>query len=375
MKNSIIKIILITIAVYFSSGCSEMNDKHDLFLIDGERIYIGKVDSLKSFPGDNRIKLRFWASDPRCSSVGFYWTPNADSLIVDINKNSPIDSFDVFIGGENSAKTLSEGSYNMKVVTFDEAGHFSIPFEKTINVYGEQYRSTLANKILSSLEYQDSTGTLSLFFADPLREDDIGIAISYTNREGKAKNLVLPNSEITSPVNISNVDVSEGVSYQTLYLPEPNAIDTFTTNSSDIEISQVINVALNKPVKVSDILNDNFIGPNAVDGIIDDNASRWVSSSSGEHWIEIDLEQEYSIHKLKTWIGAKGFNNPVANFIFQAEIDGEWHNILEVSNNSDPQFEASFPEVTTKKVRYFVPEYENNMVRLYEIAVYAKITY
>ncbi|MFW6326704.1 MAG: DUF4998 domain-containing protein [Bacteroidota bacterium] len=375
MKNSILIIILIAFVLWFFSGCSDMNDKHDLYLAEGEQIYIGKVDSLKVFPGDNRVKLRFWASDPRCSSVGFYWTPYSDSLIVDINKNSPIDSFEVFIGGENSAKTISEGSYNMKVVTFDEAGNFSIPFEKTIDVYGEQYRSTLGNKVLSSLEYQDSTGTLSLFFADPLREDDIGIAISYTNREGEAKNLVLPNSEITSPVNISNVDVSEGVSYQTLYLPEPNAIDTFTTNSSDIEISQVINVALNKPVKVSDILNDNFIGPNAVDGIIDDNASRWVSSSSGEHWIEIDLEQEYSIHKFKTWVGAKGFNNPVANFIFQAEIDGEWHNILEVSNNSDPQFEASFPEVTTKKVRYFVPEYENNMVRLYEIAVYAKITY
>ena len=66
-------------------------------------------------------------------------------------------------------------------------------------------------------------------------------------------------------------------------------------------------------------------------------------------------------------------SHPTANFFLQAWIDDEWVNIVEVTGNTDPEIGASFPEVTTSKVRYYVPEYTNNRVRLYEIAVYAVI--
>ncbi len=141
-------------------------------------------------------------------------------------------------------------------------------------------------------------------------------------------------------------------------------------NVQIFDLENLINVVLNKPVKVSGTYADKYIGANAVDGVIS-NDSRWLSSNAGEHWIEIDLEQNYNIFSFKTWIGANGtFGYAIKNFIFQAEIEGEWVNVVEVNNNSDPQFEAMFQVVNTSKVRYFVPNYGDNMVRMYEIEVY-----
>lgn len=374
MKNLISVTMFFIILSFAFIGCSDMNDKHELFMEEGERIYIGKVDSLKIFPGKNRVNIRFWASDPRVKSVRFYWTPSSDSILIDVIKTSPLDSFEVSIGETSGFTTIKEGNYILEAITYDDAGNSSIPYEATMKIYGDKYRSTLTNRVLSSMEYTNETGSLSLYFSGPLSAEDIGIEIFYTNREGEIKRKVLSNTEIISPVNLANVDVEEDVFYRTMFLPEPVAIDTFLTDFTSVEIYEVVNVALNKPVKTSGTYNDKFIGPNAVDGIISEE-SRWISQKSGEHWIEIDLEETCTINSINTWTGSGGFNRPTANFFFQAEINGRWENILEIRDNSDPQFATVFPEVTTSKVRYFIPDYAGNMVRLYEIEVLATIRY
>lgn len=247
-----------------------------------------------------------------------------------------------------------------------------------MSVYGERYQSTLTNRILSSVEYTSDSGALSLFFSGPLNEDDKGVEISYTDDNRENKTLVLPNSEITSPVSLNNVDVTENISYRTMFLPDSTAIDTFFTEFSDpIEVTEEVNVALGKPVKTSDNYTSTYNGSKAVDGEMLSKKTRWISSTSTEeHWLEIDLENEYAINSIKTFTGSGTvFEDPTVNFFFQAEIEGEWVNVLEITGNSDPKFNASFPMVSTSKVRYLVPAYKNNVVRLYEIEVIATITY
>ncbi|MGV8090446.1 MAG: discoidin domain-containing protein [Mangrovibacterium sp.] len=144
-----------------------------------------------------------------------------------------------------------------------------------------------------------------------------------------------------------------------------------STDVAIFDLANIVNIAVNKPAKTSDDLSASYPARNAVDGVIS-HASRWVSQTAGEHWIEIDLQQEYNIVSFKTWIGANGtFSYPIPNFSFQAMINDVWTNIVDVTGNSDPQYETIFPVIKTSKVRYFVPDYSNNQVRLYEIAVYA----
>lgn len=371
MKKSISYLYMFLCLVILLTGCSDMNDKHDEFLVNGERIYIGKIDSLKTFAGDGRIKLRFWASDPRAKTVTFYWFPNNDSMTVDIIKTSPVDSFEVFIGGPTGTKTIQEGNYTLKAITRDQSNHFSIPFEKTINIYGDRFRSILTNRVLRSITFKASDGLLSLFYSGAVNEKELGIEIFYTTRNGEIKVLQLPASKITSPVAIPNVDATKGVSYRTKFLPEKLAIDTFYTPKTPIVITQIVNVALNKPVTTSDNLNTSLVGNNAVDGIISD-PSRWVSTATGDHWIEINLQQPYTIDSFETWNGSGGLvNTAIPDFNFQAEVNGEWINLVQVTGNSLANYKNTFPKVTTSKVRFFT----RTQTRLFDIAVYSTIRY
>lgn len=234
--RKILSYIFIWGLVVFLASCSDMNDKHDKYLADGERIYIGKLDSLKTFPGDGRIKLRFWASDPRAKTVGFYWFPDNDSMFVEISHTAATDSFEVYIGGANSEKTIKEGNYTLKAVTRDQSNHFSIPFEKIINVYGDRFRSTLINRVLKTVAYQTSDASLSLTFSGPISEKEIGIEISYTDISGVAKVLTLADSEVTTPLKLVGVDKTKPASYRTRFLPETQAIDIFYAESKTVTI-------------------------------------------------------------------------------------------------------------------------------------------
>lgn len=379
MKIKIFILTSILLMMTWLSGCSDMNDKHDIYLQKGEHIYIGKVDSLHIFPGDKRVQIRYWVSDPRCKKVGFYWYPENDSLMAEIAKSAPLDSFEVMIGETYGSKSIAEGSYTLKIITYDEKGNYSIPVEKIFNVYGETYRKSLINRPLSSINYSGSDFKLSLDFSEfSINESEIGVDIFYTNREGEEKKMSVSSDSLNrlSTVYINQLDPKKGVTYQTKFLPEPQAVDTFITEPQRLDIVEIINVALKKPVRYSDKLNSSYPGELAVDGIIYTTPSRWVSTNGGEHWLEIDLQEEFNVFSIQTFIGSYGpLAYPVENFMYQVEVDGEWVTVADVTGNTDPGFKAEFPEVKTSKVRYFVPNYSNNMVRMYEIEVYAKITY
>ena len=156
-----------------------------------------------------------------------------------------------------------------------------------------------------------------------------------------------------------------------MFLPDPVAIDTFYTAPVSLAILQ--NVALGKPVKTSSDVNSTYPGAKAVDGIVSAD-SRWISSSASglEHWIEIDLEKEYSLYSFK--FHKHLYNNfLIPNFTFQINKNGEWVDLVEVENYLGEIYESMFSdEVITDKVRIFIPSYLNNQARVYEFAVYVK---
>lgn len=366
-------ITLIVIGILLMISCTDMNDVYREYLEDGERIYIGKVDSMMVLPGNERFMLRFWVSDPRAKSVTFYWVPEDDTLYYELQRSSMNAPFEVLIGGSGSTKTIKEGKYTLQVVASDNQGHYSLRKEKNVNVYGEKYRSSLLNRVLNDVEYDPDENNLALDFSGPFNDDDIGVEVNYTDREGAIKAIKFANSHLGSTVSISGLDVSKGVSYRTMYLPDTLAIDTFYTANRQVPIKMAVNVALNKPTRASGVNSVNDSPDKAVDGIITNN-SRWVSPASGIHWLEIDLERAYTVSSFKTWTGANGnMSHPTRDFFLQAWVNGEWVDIVKVTGNANPEYGASFPEVTTDKLRYYVPEYTDNRVRLYEIAVYSII--
>jgi hypothetical protein len=359
-------------------GCENMNDKYDRYLQEGETIYIGKVDSVKAFPGDGRIMFRYWLSDPRAKTLKIYWSNKKDSVAIPVTPHAAKDSFDIILG---SQKAVLENNYTFQWVSWDDNGNSSVVFEKNAAVYGTRYKGRLINKIVSSIEISENH--LAINWAAPTSSEDIGVEMSYTDVFDNSVRRFIGNGDMVYEViengmprnryrlELENADFTKGVKYRTLYLPEPAVIDTFYAETASVEIIQKVNVALGKNAISSDDLNTNFPASNAVDGVFVD-ASRWVSTASGDHWLEIDLGETCNIDGFKTWNGSGGqFNTPIPKFDFQVWIDGAWVNLISVEGNTNAQYATDFAPVATNRVRF----YSYSQTRLFEVEVYSTVRY
>lgn len=363
---------LLLLLIVFISACSDMNDLHDTYLRDGEIIYIGRVDSIKSFGGQERALIQYWITDPRAKSLHIFWNQGRDSIVVPVPTHDPSDALEVMIGDGNGV--ISEGDHTIFIYSHDDRGHRSIVFESLISVYGDRYQASLTNRPVSSVELNEDKN-LVVTWEGSISSDEIGILMSYFDNNDDPVELFISSETLADPVVFDDIDVSKPISYRTVFIPGQFAIDSFYTEVAEsIKVTLIENVALNKNVTVSDMLNSNFPGSNAVDGIIS-SASRWVSTTTGAHWIEVDLGQPYPIRSFQTYNGTGDAPNmAISNFMFQVSIGGEWVTIVEVSDNTDHSFGRTFEEITTDKVRLFVPDYPDNQVRLFELEVYSIIS-
>ncbi|MCK3683906.1 DUF4998 domain-containing protein [Maribellus sp. YY47] len=349
-------------------SCSDMNDKHDIYMQNGEILYIGRVDSAVVLSGNERFILRYWITDPRAKELKIYWDEKSDSIVVPIPEHLAADSIEVLVGDNSLA--VPEGAYTFQLVTTDGEGLTSVDFDMIGNVYGSQFEATLAQRFVKETTFDPDNNQLAITWGDPSSTRDIGVELTYY--EGEEKKVIKIYNEDGAQTVLDNYNLDKGASYRTMFLPEETAIDTFFTSSASLEIIQ--NVALNKPTTTSSYLRAGFEGSYAVDGIIT-SASRWITLADAglEHWIEIDLGKEYSLASFTVY---KNLYNQylIPNFNFQINVNGDWVNVVEVNNFLGETYSATFEEeIKTDKVRVFVPNYENNMVRIMEIEVYAKL--
>lgn len=328
--------------------------------------------AIKSFGGQERALIQYWITDPRAKSLHVFWNQGRDSVVVPIPAHDPANPLEVIIGDGNGV--ISEGDHTIFIYSHDDKGHRSIVFESLISVYGERYKESLTNRPVSNVELNEDND-LVITWSGSINTDEIGIVISYFDNNDNPVESFISSETLASPAVFDDIDVTKPISYRSMFIPGEFAIDTFYTDVAEsIKVTLIENVALNKDATVSDMLNSSFPGSKAVDGVIS-SASRWVSKATGEHWIEVDLGQPYPIRSFQTYNG-KG-NEPdlaISNFMFQVNISGEWVTIIEVSGNTDHSFSSTFEEVTTDKVRLFIPDYSGNQVRLFELEVYSMIT-
>src|SRR5690554_3764805 len=78
----ILYIVLISLGLF---GCNDIDDFYKHHLVDGPILYIGKVDSVETFSGKNRLMLR-WIKmkDPRASTAEISWANGTQKQIVDL---------------------------------------------------------------------------------------------------------------------------------------------------------------------------------------------------------------------------------------------------------------------------------------------------
>ena len=370
MNSKIKKIIVPACLMLTLAGCADMNDKHRSWLEDGEIVYIGKVDSVHAFSGDERVLFRYWISDPRAKTLNIKWSLGQESLDIAIPAHIPAEPFDLFIG--RNEKHIDEGNHTFQWVAHDQHGNKSVMFETTANIYGERYQNRLNNRSIISAE-ADGTD-VKLTWGGVSNNDEVGLNVRYVNTSDVPVSLFFATEEASSVV-IRNVKLTDPVTYRTLFLPEPTAIDTFATVAQKVNVKTTINVVLNKPVAHSDINADNQGGDMAVNGDRT-TATRWVTDdSNNEHWIEVDLQGFFSINAMGLWRDMSNATQHMPQFRLQAWIDDQWVDVVSEDNNELAVYYKEFESVTTDRVRWYIPPYTNNRVRLCQLEVYSITEY
>ena len=218
---------LLVLGVYALSSCSGMNDNFDQYLANGEIIYIAKSDSVKVYPGKNRILVNFWIKDPRAASMDIQWNQGKSSQKVAIDK-----THDITAPIETYLENLEEGDYTLKLITCDSHGNKSVPDEYAVTVYGETYQSMLMCRNIKSSKVSGSKVTIN--WGSSFSSQEYGVNVYYTDTAGASQCLTIPTDEIGTSTVISNVDVSKEVSCETIYLPEETAIDYFCSEKQVI---------------------------------------------------------------------------------------------------------------------------------------------
>lgn len=180
------KLIKSLIIIFFISGalmsCDGMDATYKEFMEDGPIVYIGKVDSLKSYAGRNKVMLE-WQKllDPRAKSAKIFWENRTKSMELELKNKDKLTQVIV--------PDLAEGSYVFEVCTYDTYGNSSIMQEVLGKVYGNIYEGMLVTTKIKTATLQN--GVLAIVFASSLDNTFLGSEITYMTTDGIRKTTFL----------------------------------------------------------------------------------------------------------------------------------------------------------------------------------------
>jgi len=215
------------VSVGFYCGCSNINTLHDPYLQQGEMMYSGQLDSVKVFPGKNRVKITYWNYDPKVARLTVYWDFRQGSRQFDVPSDRLGEEIEIIID------QLNEKSYTFELVTFNREGkNPSVPFNITGTVYGSIFEASLSNrKIISAMGFPLENNKMVVDWANTI-DRMVGVELLYRNTSDEETVLLLPNDEMNTVITDSK---EVGLMYRTLFLPEANCIDVFNTSYTPID--------------------------------------------------------------------------------------------------------------------------------------------
>lgn len=217
MKKYIFTILGIVSVI--CSSCDGMLDNIQPYLDAGETIYVGKVDSVTTYPGRNRVLLKgfymYGVTQKKCIVRWQSMDGEEQSLELEVIRKEPVDDFEVVISD------LDEGQYEFAVTTYDAKGNSSIESVAEGYVYGDIYESNLTNRKIDQLRVTENVVTISWRPVNAALKCEM----SYIDAVGDEKVLEVPITE--TETRIEDCDLTKPIRWRTVYLPEENAIDYF----------------------------------------------------------------------------------------------------------------------------------------------------
>jgi hypothetical protein len=208
--------ILITTLLF---SCKKFDDRHRQFFENGETIYIAKADSIKLQGGNGRIGLSWLLlSDPKISKYKVYWNSRRDSIEGSVQKTENVDTVRAIINN------IKEGTYQFEIYNYDKNGNRSIPSIRIGRSYGTRFQQSLLPRVYKSFKrIGNDLEFIWVAGSDNLKH----LEVKYVNTLGEAIQVFIPKK--TEFHTLLNFPVGGTMEFRSVYLPEPDALDTFVT--------------------------------------------------------------------------------------------------------------------------------------------------
>jgi GH43 family beta-xylosidase len=171
------------------------------------------ADSIKAYPGMNRIKLTWLVNDTSVKKAIVYWD-NSDSAVVAINERSAMMSLTI--------NDLQEGNHSFSIYLYDAEGHSSSRSKIVAPVYGDRYIESLTSQPVNDALFYD--GQVKITWGQPF-QSVVGRQISYTNSADSTA--LITEWSVTDTTILKNYRAGTFFKYRSMYVPVPDAIDTF----------------------------------------------------------------------------------------------------------------------------------------------------
>jgi hypothetical protein len=308
MKVSQITIGIACFLVFLSAqSCDKMDATYKEYIAGGEIIYVGKADSVKIYPGKERIKLSWLLlSDPKIAKAVVYWNNKANSQTVDIVKSHQVDTINVILNN------VAEGYHTFEIYTFDSSGNSSIKVEVAGSVYGDNYTGSLLNRGINRIDYADGNVIVNWRSSG---QDAVGTQLTYTDINDNEYTIWVDKS--SAETLLPSFKPNSEIRYTTAYMPVTNAIDTFYTTETErlINFRIVDNIELDRSLYAAyplpgDALSQATAGnvlANLWSGVFAGTAASsgsWYRTANGSgmpHHFQFDLGIITKLNRYKLW--------------------------------------------------------------------------
>ncbi len=221
MKRKLLTTIKAVFALMCAGGMLSSCTKWDEFkkyTEEGEIVYSGKLDSVKIFSGNERIKIRaLLSADPKIVKARIFWNNMTDSVEVpiDVSKGR---IFEYIL-------PMPEGLKSFTLYTYNTEGNKSVPVSATGTALGSRYQNSIANRVVTNAATVTTT-TINWVTAD-ISTNPLFTELKYESTTGQKTVKVPVSEDVTVITDLASS--AKTFTYRTAYLPS-NSIDTFYTS-------------------------------------------------------------------------------------------------------------------------------------------------
>lgn len=220
--NSLLSAITccLVFSVLFLSSCDKMDDIQKKYADREEQVYLGRVNSVKVFPGVGKVKL-VWQinADPKIEQTIIYWNNRRDSLIKPFNRTLP--------GIQKDSITISnirEGSTIFEFINVNAQGERSLVSSATVTTWGPSFIQSLRERGLTSFDYDNNSSIYNLILTSTTPGDSVLYSeIEYTTTGNVIRTVRIQRNE--DSVALQSFGAGRDFKFRTAFFP-PQGIDT-----------------------------------------------------------------------------------------------------------------------------------------------------